>query len=135
MRKALAIMAAVAAAAQARAERIAYPAQPSAHLNRAGISYVARLEPERDVAGHVVSLDLELRRTGKARAGNLLAPVRNWHGRQSFMLDACEVRLGLRRDIPIRGTGWSLRLRVTGFRAAADCSLESLALELAILRR
>jgi hypothetical protein len=53
--------------------------------------YVLSLEPEIDVAKHVVGVDLVLRDAEKPKADeNLLSPAGNWHGLQPYDFDATD---------------------------------------------
>ena len=62
-------------------------------------AYVLLLEPEAD-GNHVDGVNLVLRRPhDKTDAQNLLAPMENWHGVQSFMFLAWDFKQGVKKSI------------------------------------
>jgi hypothetical protein len=62
--------------------------------------YVVSLEPEVNVAKHVIGVDLVLRNAEKPKtAENLLSPVGNWHGLQPYNFVATDLMHGADKSV------------------------------------
>lgn len=94
---------------------LSYPTHITATVGHYSVS----LQPDRDVNGEAVVLDVVVRPLEDQHRVNMLEPAGHWHGAQPFIFSARDFDHGVRasaygreRLIPITGTSDSVRITV-----------------------